>query len=335
MKKMLFTILLAVLIFASVTGAECPSADLSGDCKVTLRDFAIFASQWLEDGTPDPVAIDFATIPAGTFQMGDSFAEGFPSELPVHTVTLSAFQMSKHEITNGQYAEYLNAALAAGDIKIDSGDVYGNSSPYNDEIYYEMSSVFAYISRPDSTFIVTDKDGRNMDNDPVIMISWYGAKAFCDYYGYTLPTETQWEYAARDGQYTPYRRFPWGYDINHTNANYIAAGSAFSYDTSPYTTSTYHLDWDTIFPYTSPVATFSSNGYGLYDMTGNVFEWCSDWYGNYPSSPDTDPSGPISGSYRVIRGGGWTSTAFYCRVAYRGSLSPSDTASSYGFRVCN
>ena len=174
-----------------------------------------------------------------------------------------------------------------------------------------------------------------MENDPVVEVSWYGAKAFCDYYGYKLPTEAQWEYAARGGLAN--KRFPWGDNINHNYANYRANGSAYSYDSSSYTSYTFHPTWnDGTYPYTAEVGRFPANGYGLYDMTGNVWEWCADWQdsGYYNTSPVNNPTGPTVGSYRVLRGGCWSNFAYSCRLAYRFRKNPDNTYGFIGFRVC-
>jgi formylglycine-generating enzyme required for sulfatase activity len=194
-----------------------------------------------------------------------------------------------------------------------------------------------------------------MSDDPMVKASWYGSVAYCNWrsgeegyescynlstwqcdfsrHGYRLPTEAEWEYAARGGNHSPYYRFPWGDTISHSQANYYSR-SGYPYDVNP--TSGYHPDWnDGIYPYTAPVGSFSANGYGLYDMAGNVWEWCNDWYGvnYYNVSPYDNPEGPASGTYRVIRGGGWDHDASYSRVSKRAYDNPAKRSAYFGFRV--
>ena len=352
-KKSLICASLAVFVFSGgAAPADCPSADLTGDCFVDFEDFALMAAQWL---TTDPcIPDDMAYIPDGTFEMGDNFDEGGSGERPVHTVTLDSFYMGKYEVTNGQYCTYLNSALGSS-IYVSGGVVYGsgNNQPYCDT---STSSSYSQIAYSGGVFTVRSKGDRDMYNDPMVMVSWYGAVAYCNWrsqhegkeqcynlstwtcdfnkHGYRLATEAEWEYAARGG--LSGRRFPWGDTINHDYANYRANGSAYSYDTSPYTTYTYHPLWnDGINPYTSPAGSFAANGYGLYDMAGNVWEWCNDWYSStyYGSSPPNNPTGPTGGTYRVLRGGGWSNHANICRVAYRSATSPSSRLNYYGFRI--
>jgi formylglycine-generating enzyme required for sulfatase activity len=188
---------------------------------------------------------------------------------------------------------------------------------------------------------------------PCVEVSWYGAAAYCNYRsemegltpcydlsdwscdfganGYRLPTEAEWAKAARGGLIG--KRFPWGDMISHSQANYYSDVS-YSYDVSP--TRGLHPDWDEGgYPFTSPVGTFEPNGYGLYDMAGNVWEWCWDRhdYDYYATSPDTDPRGPASGTNRVFRGGGWGDYANICRAAYRDYYYPVVTGGNCGFRA--
>lgn len=345
--------------------AECPSADLTGDCRVNLADLAMLAGEWL---TGRGVPADMALIPGGTFMMGNSFSEGTVDELPVHSVTLSPFYMGKFAVTNAQYAEFLNSALSQRLIRVTDGIVYPAGSetsyPYCDTttsdswsqiIHWILFSPVPPYKIIDQGFRVNTKLGRSMASDPMICVSWYGAAAYCNWRsekegrelcydlsawvcdfnkkGYRLPTEAQWEYAARGG--LAGKRFPWGDTITHSQANYRSMGS-FSYDISP--TEEFHPTWDDgIMPFTAPVDTFGANNYGLYSMAGNVWQFCNDWFLDtyYSSSPVTNPTGPVTGSKRVIRGGTWGTWTSWCRVADRGIGGSPPDSSDYlmGFRL--
>jgi len=283
-----------------------------------------------------PASIVFVDIPGGTFLMGDHDGMGQDDERPVHPVTLAGFQMSTHETTNAQYVEFLNAAMAAGLIHVVNGRVYASSDPQQTEPYCDtcVASSYSQIEYSQARFTVRTRDGMTMSDHPMVRVSWYGAKAFCDYYRWRLPTEAEWEYAARGGHHDPYCPYPWGGNsIDCTKANHWSGSS----DCNPLNL--------TSRPYTSPVGYYGPQGaYGLCDMSGNVSEWCQDSYDSsyYSVSPEVNPSGPVTGVGRVLRGGSWNWHGFECRVARRRWDVPAGSNSfvlphyafSCGFRAC-
>ncbi len=355
MRRMVSVLAMGLLLVTGWASAECPSADLTGDCFVDLADMAVLAEQWMT-GRRDPLPQELAALAGGAFAMGDAFGEGASAERPVHVAAVSAFHMGKYEVTNGQYCAFLNDALGEGLVAMIDGVAYQGGSgtvyPYCNTAPAGGNSL---IVHDEGAFSVADKGGRDVTNDPIVGVSWYGAAAYCNWRsakegfpqcydlatwacdfskkGYRLPTEAEWEYAARAGLGA--KRFPWGDTISHTQANYNST-AAQAYDVSP--TAGYHPAWnDGIMPYTSPVGAFTANAFGLYDMAGNVWEWCNDWYaaGYYSGrpDPDTDPTGPATGTARVLRGGGWAADAAASRVARRNSYAPDGRIASYGFRV--
>ena len=242
-------------------------------------------------------SIQTVLIPAGMFLMGSPESEvSRDANETQHPVTLTAFRMSKYEITNTQYAAFLNAK------SIDSYGIYATAGYGTRNLIYAHSWGLTYSGT--QWVPVT-----GYENAPVIKVTWYGATEYATYIGGTLPTEAQWEYACRAGTKTPFNT---GTCLTNTDANY--------YWPNPYGTCTNTV---TNSPgKTQTVGTYAPNAYGLYDMHGNVKEWCADWYGTYPTTAQTNPTGTTTGSYRVIRGGSWDDDAQDCRSAYRDILLP-------------
>ena len=291
-------ILVCVIPLLSTFGhAECPSADLTGDCRVDLADLAVMARQWLTEGVPvDPGNLVWVSIDDSGAGMKDSYGNpisrgGFTGE------------MSRYETTNAQYCEYLNAALDDHLIKVSNNLVYALDDYVYRQAYIDLYPEYSdsQITYSGGTFTVRLRDGFSMGDHPV-EVSWYGATAFCDYYGYRLPTEWEWQAVADyDGSYT----YGCGRTIDHSKANFHEHGHANPLNLSSY-------------PYTSPVDHYSSYGYGMNDMAGNVDEW-------------TDSIN--SDGYRGVRGGSWRNILVdFCEVSARRFQNPASTG--HGFRVC-
>ena len=252
--------------------------------------------------------ITLVSIPGGTFQMGGTM---YSFEQPIHSVTVSTFQMSTKEITNSQYAAYLNTALAAGEITATTSSVSGVTGDFSGHIYIDLELSYdsnnrCWISFSGSGFSVT----AGKENWPVVDVTWYGAKAFALKYGCDLPREAEWEYAARGG-----RGYEYGTDdgtISCANANYLDCNNV---------------------KHPVDVGSYPANPFGLYDLAGNVWELCNDWYGSYGSGNENDPQGPSSGTDRVRRGGYWGYYDYECRSAYRQYGNPDYGHVLVGFRV--
>ncbi len=276
-----------------------------------------------------------ALIPDGSFIMGDSFSESNLAERPAHLVYVSAFYMDRHEITRALWDEVYQWADANGYAFDNSGSGKGPEHPIHTVSWHDaVKWCNARSEKAGLTpcYYVGGNVYKTGIHDPD-----------CDWSadGYRLPTEAEWEKAARAGAQG--RRFPWrdADTISHDQANYYSwwtgEGHAhYSYDIA--VTNGYHPSYQVgPPPYTSPVGSFAANDYAMYDMAGNVTEWCWDWYDHttYSSMPRHNPRGPATGDYRVFRGGGWNNSPIFCRAADRGyAYDPTNAAdSNRGFRT--
>jgi sulfatase modifying factor 1 len=248
------------------------------------------------DRRPGPLpGMEFAFIPPGSFMMGSALsaeefvtkyggeAKYYKDEHPRHQVTLTqGFYMQTTEVTQGQWKAVMGKVNNPSDF-IDCGD----NCPVENVSWDDVQGFIKKLNQ---------REGRN----------------------FRLPTEAEWEYAARAGTTTP---FAFGNCLSTDQANYNG-----NYPGSNCAKGEYRKK-------TIPVAGLKANVWGLYDMHGNVWEWCQDWHGDYPSGSATDPKGPSSGSYRVLRGGSWIMVAWDCQSAIRIKLLPVNRGRNFGFRL--
>jgi formylglycine-generating enzyme len=249
----------------------------------------------------DRLRMEWVTIPAGSFMMGslDIETDRNDNEGPRHKVNLRGFKMSKYEVTFAQFQAFIEAT----DYETDA-EKEGWSWKWTGSEWKEESGLSWKTNEKGELRNSTHK------NYPVINVSWNDATAFAKWMGCRLPTEAEWEYACRAGTATPFNT---GVYLNSSQANF-----------------------DMNIRQTKPVGSYAPNPWGLYDMHGNVLEWCSDWFGryiSYSSSAQSNPSGPTSGSYRVLRGGSWGNDGGRCRSASRIGGEPSARQFDFGFRL--
>jgi formylglycine-generating enzyme required for sulfatase activity len=245
--------------------------------------------------------VEMVFVNGGKFTMGSVGGSDF--ELPRHKVSVHDFYISKYEITNLQFCNFINEV--------------GNQNENGIE-WLCIENKKCEIEKNADLF--QPKAGK--ENHPVICVSWYGANAYCDWAGGRLPTEAEWEYAALGG--------------NAGNYN-IYSGSIHPEKVAWFTKNSFRLGKNHPDYGVHRVGAKEPNELGIYDMSGNVWEWCSDWFDEsyYKISPTFNPKGPKTGTKRVLRGGSWETHNYYCRVAFRYRLEPNVADNYYyvGFRL--
>ncbi len=275
---------------------------------------------------------EFAWVPAGTFEMGSELsaervestyggqAQWYKLEHPQHTVTLTkGFWMGRYEVTNQEF------------------ELFGKETGYKTEAEREGWG-YGWIKDTGKWDRVNGISWRNpgyaiQPKHPVALVSWHDAVAYCRWLSrktggrYRLPTEAEWEYACRAGTRTEYQ---WG-DAADDGRGWLNGGDQTEYEGQCWPTP---FNFEDGYWFAAPVGSFKANAWGLYDMHGNVWEWCHDWFAVYPSGPATDPQGPSTGTHRVGRGGGWSEVPGFCRSAARDGVAPDHRYGSMGFRLC-
>jgi formylglycine-generating enzyme required for sulfatase activity len=245
--------------------------------------FAFFSVDAQNSKYPEMIVVE-----GGTFKMGST--DGYDDEKPVHKVTISDYSIGKYEITVGQYKKYCK----------ETGAKFPGKPKKS---WYDEHDMV--------------RDWSWRDNHPIVNVTWYDALDYCEWLSeetgdnYTLPTESQWEFAARGGTLSK------GYEFSGSNT----INSVAWYDETTYERGT------------KPVGQKTANELGIYDMSGNAFEWCLDFYGKYAGKSSKNPSGAKKGQYKTVRGGSWYYVEEFCRTTQRDSPKATLKKFNYGFRV--
>jgi formylglycine-generating enzyme required for sulfatase activity len=262
--------------------------------------------------TPQPIPSNMVLINGGTFTMGSPADEPhrFSDEIQ-HQVTISSFFIGKYEVTQKEYQEVMET---------NPSNFKGDNLPVEQVSWFDAVEFCNALSLREGLTPAYTIDRNSIDpnnKDKIATVRWlvtWNQNAN----GYRLPTEAEWEYACRAGTTTPFNT---GNNITTENANYNGH--------YPYNNNARGTNRDK----TTAVGSFAPNPWGLYDMHGNVWEWCWDWHGPYPKSAQTDPVGVSSGSDRVHRGGAWNNAGRFLRSAYQFFNSPSGRGNFVGFRL--
>jgi formylglycine-generating enzyme len=275
-------------------------------------------------------------VPGGRFEMGDRFGEGYPGdgETPVHTVEVPAFWIDETAVTNRQFARfaretgYVSEAERLGV----SAVFHLTAAADHGDVLHQVAGAPWWLAVRQASWrhpYGRHSDHASLPDHPVVHVTWNDAQAYCRWADKRLPTEAEWEYAARGG--LSGARYPWGDEL--TPARFWPC-NIFQGDFPRRNTG------EDGYLATAPVRAYRPNGYGLWNTVGNVWEWCADWFspGYYAQSPEADPRGPAEGRHRVMRGGSYLCHSSYChryRVAARSANDPASTSANVGFRCAS
>nr|WP_231889841.1 formylglycine-generating enzyme family protein [Oceanobacillus sp. Castelsardo] len=270
-------------------------------------------------------------IPGGSFFMGTKDKEGYPEdgEGPVRKVTVDSFHMDAHTVTNAEFKEFVQSTGYITD-----AERFGWSFVFYQLVSEKTKRKVKQVAQQTPWWLVVqgaswkhpeglDSNIENRLEHPVVHVSWNDCQAYCEWAGKRLPTEAEWEFAARGG--LEHKKFPWGDELNEHLCN-VWQGEFPKTNTE-----------EDGYIGTAPVSSFPANGYGLYNMVGNVWEWCLDWFAKSVRDRGgrTNPQGPKTGESRVMRGGSYLCHASYCnryRVAARSRNTPNSSSGNIGFR---
>ncbi|MBC8231917.1 formylglycine-generating enzyme family protein [bacterium] len=353
MKIQLFSIIIVILIFGNC-GRENQQAKQGR------------FPQIYPQGMPKKIVAkkdkaEMILIPAGEFLMGSTKKEArdteekwglkeglLESETPQHIVYLDAFYIDKYEVTNAQYQKFVDETghrVPAVPTKEEVIAAFQSERSELGEESEEISDLQINATIQELTKTLSPwawKDGTyppGKSHHPVVLVNWYDAQAYANWAGKRLPTEAEWEKAARG---TDGRFYPWGNDWDGTRCNSAERIAQKPLLTLQAALRWFDDEWKTLAPIkrsqntTVPVGSYRKgrSSYGVHDMAGNVFEWCADWYDKdyHSHSPKQNPPGPKNGNTRVLRGGSWNYPGFKLRSTYRNRHAPSIGGSPNGFR---
>jgi len=307
--------------------ACCAASDDDG------RDAALPTNPYGETSPATASTERMTEVPGGTFEMGTDDDVGFPQdgEGPARTVELDPFYVDRYQVTNAEFAEFVRETGYTTD-----AERFGWSFVFQDFVGPEQDPHVIDASGDAGWWLAVEGanwfhphgPGSSIEDrltHPVVHVSWRDAVEYARWAGKRLPTEAEWERAARGG--LEGRRFPWGDDLTPDGEHRCNIWQG-TFPTENTVEDGYHG--------TAPVDAFEQNEWGLHNVAGNVWEWCGDWFtADHPEGPLSNPTGPADGDGKVIRGGSYLCHRSYCnryRVAARSSAAPTDATGNVGFR---